>query len=258
MVDPATATTDPTILNTPVPPPKTNDQRLYAGTPAPNAQTPATATPPATPPTGTPPAPPAPAATPAAPATPNAPPVTPAPPQKTPEATTPTPPPASPAPPADYQLTLAKDSPLSEEDLATTLKEAKEAGLSKEEAEGMLQTKDQAARNLIARQNQAFESTKKAWKEQAAKDPEIGGEHFTQNIEMAARAWDKLATPALKKIAEDSGIGSHPEVVRLMVKVGRMMSEDRLVRGNVGAIPGKKSKEEIMYGNPKPATEPLA
>jgi len=162
-----------------------------------------------------------------------------------------------PATSTDYDLKLPDGSPLSPEELAATLKEAKEAGLSKEEAEGMLETKDQTARNVIARQNQAFESTKKAWKDQTAKDPQIGGENYARNIEIASRAWDKFADAELKKIAEETGIGNHPAVIRAFLRIGNAMSEDRLVRGTTGPTPGKKSKEDILYGNPKPSTEAM-
>lgn len=159
----------------------------------------------------------------------------------------------------DYDLKLPDGSPLSEEDRAATLKDAKAAGLTKEEAEGMLETKDQTARNVIARQNAAYAAEKKTWPDIASKDPEIGGENYARNIEQAARAWQKLASPKLQELCDEkhSGLGSHPELIRLMVRVSRIISEDRLVLGTTGAVPSKKSKEDIMYGNPKPATEAM-
>lgn len=121
----------------------------------------------------------------------------------------------------------------------------------------MLETQDQTARSVIARQEKAFVAMKHDWKDKTAKDPEIGGENFARNAEIASRAWNKLATPELKKIAEESGIGNHPEVVRLMLRIGNLLSEDQLVRGGQGPVASTKSKEEIMYGSPLPASAPM-
>lgn len=161
-------------------------------------------------------------------------------------------------PTADYDLKLPEGSPLSPEDLAATLKDAKDAGQSKEQAEKTLQTKDQTARAVLQRQSDLVKTIQKTWKDQVSKDPEIGGDKFTENVEIAKRAWDKLATPDLKKWADETGLGNHPEVVRLMVRVGKLISEDRLVRGAPGGAPKSRNPEDVLYGSPKSPAEAMA
>lgn len=163
----------------------------------------------------------------------------------------PTPTPA----PTDYDLKLPEGSPLSEEDRAQTLKDAKAAGLSKEQAETLLTSKDQGARALETRQKQAFEETKTAWKEAIAKDPEMGGDKHAETVTLANRAFKTLASAELQMWADKTGLGNYPEFVRLMAKVGSMMAEDKLVRGTVGSTPTAKTREEILYGKTTPGAD---
>lgn len=243
------APANPSVLNEPPVKPVTPEDKVYP--PATPPEPPATPTPPVPP--ATPPA--VPPATPPATPPPADPP---APPPATPKPGDPPPtPPPGQEPAVDYDLKLPEGSPLSAEDLALTLKNAKEAKLSKEQATTVLSAQDNAARSVIDRQNVAFKATQAQWKTDAAKDPEFGGEAFAKNVEIAKRAWDIVASPALKAMADQTGLGNHPEVVRMMVKIGKMMAEDTMIRGAVGGVTGKKAPEDVLYGSPKSGSEPM-
>jgi hypothetical protein len=262
------ASGDSTILNQPPAAPKTPEGKVYTDPTPAAAAAPDPVTPPATPPSGTPPATP-----PATPPTSGEPPATPpaqppaATPQDPPKPGEPkTPPAAGSTPPADYDLKLPEGSPLTPEDLAQTLKDAKDAGMTKEQAEQMLEKKDQTARAVLQRQDTALKTEQAKWQDQCAKDPEIGGDDYAKNIELAKRAWDKLASAELKELASNkvvngvqmTGLANHPEVVRLMVRIGKLIGEDVLVRGTSGAAPKGKNPEDVLYGNPKSPSEPMA
>jgi hypothetical protein len=235
---------DTTILNTPPPaPPSTPESKLYPGTTAPTITPPA---PPVTPPATTAPVVP--------PVSPSEPPKTPT---ETPKTEVPTTPPTA---PTEIALTLPADSPLTPEDLALTLKEAKESGLTQDEAKEMLQSKDQIARSAQTRlkqfQEQAFEQQKASWKDAVAKDPEMGGDKLAETVALSSRAFKQLASPELQMWADKTGLGNFPEFVRLMTKVGRLMSEDRIVQGSQGSPPVDTStadyKAEKLYGKTTP------
>ena len=239
------ASTDSTILK-PIAPVKTPEGTLYDKPATPPAADPA----PAAPPTGTPPVTPP---DPAAPVTP------PAASQEPPKEGEPKTPPAEGAkPPADYDLKLPEGSPLSADDLAATLKDAKAAGQTKEQAEKTLEIKDQAVRTALQRQGELVKQVQAEWKSAVAKDPEIGGDALAENVELAKRAWDKLASPELKRWADQTGLGNNPEVVRLMVRVGKLIGEDGIVRGTSGAAPKSRNPEDVLYGNPKSPSEAMA
>lgn len=235
MPEPTVAPKDPTILSAPEPVvPKSPEEKLF------NPVIPE----------------------PTAPAAPETKPEVPAEPQEKP--TEPKPPtepakveekPSTPPAPTDYVLALPKDSPLSPEDLADTQKKAKEAGLTKEQAEGVLGAKDESVRAFVNRQEQLVAKAKQEWREAAAKDPIIGGEKFQENAELARRGFHAVADLELQNLVEQTGWGNHPAVLRAFVKLGKMMSEDRLVRGDVGAPPKGKSREEILYGGTTPGVQ---
>jgi hypothetical protein len=164
-------------------------------------------------------------------------------------------------PQTDYDFALPKDSPLTKDDLESFQKEWKEAGLTKEKAESALLEKDQLARTVTARAQAAFETrqktelqaSKSAWKVQTEKDPELGGEHLSETVLLSSRAARLICTAEDQKFLEDSGLGNHPSVVRMFVKMGKILGEDTLVRGDVGDVPKtQKSREEILYGKTTP------
>lgn len=161
--------------------------------------------------------------------------------------------------PVDYEnLKLPPGSPLPAAQLASFKQEAKEQGLTLEEAQGVLEVKNDAARAVITSQNEALIQARQDWKAAWLKDPEYGGDKATESTELAKRAWDRLADSELKTLADQTGFGDHPAVLRMMARLGRMFSEDKVVRGNVGASPKQKSPEEILYGATTPAEEPMS
>jgi len=223
----------PTIVNTPAP--------TVTPAPAPGAESVLF---PTTPPPVTPEAAPAPVTPPVTPPVPEV-----KPPTETPKpGETPSPVPA----PTEYDLKLPDGSKLTPEDLTQTLKDAKEMGLSKEQAERYLVSKDQTAKAVETRQQESFEKTKIEWKEAITKDPEMGGDKLAETTVLASRAFKAFSTPELQGWVEKTGLGNYPELVRFMARVGKMMGEDGFVRGTVTPQEQQRPPEEILYGKTTP------
>lgn len=215
-------------------------------------------TPPATPDAPVTPAAVPPAATPVDPGAPPSPGSTPAPPvtpPTTPPATpTPTTPPATPEPVA-YALTLPKDSPLTSATVDRMTAHAKALGLSPEHAQKTLEAAHQEAVQYWADQEAKAENLRKVeWVEQTKADKELGGEHYQQTLMnvSAARQWGVnggIMSADFDKFVFESGLGNHPEMIRFMNGVGRM------VRGEIGLhvgtppAPPRKTMAERMYPN---------
>lgn len=86
------------------------------------------------------------------------------------------------------------------------------------------------------------------WKAEAAADPEIGGEKAaTVAVDMEA-AITKFGTPHLKALLEYTRLDSHPEIRRMLARVGKLTKEDTTVRAAPGAAP-PQSIAERMYPN---------
>ena len=108
---------------------------------------------------------------------------------------------------------------------------AKELNLPQDQAQKVL---DKMAPVIAARQAEQFQAARTEWAEAAKTDKEFGGEKLTENLGTAKKALDALATPELRTLLEESGLGNHPEVIRVFYRAGKAISEDRFVSGQPG------------------------
>ena len=123
---------------------------------------------------------------------------------------------------------------------------AKELDLTQDKAQKLVDLQAAFAQRNAQSQIAQFAEQVKAWGEQAKSDKEYGGEKFDASVTSARLAVSKFGTPELTKLLNDTGMGSNPEVVRFMVKVGNAMSEDKLHTSSNSAT--TKSVEEMLYG----------
>lgn len=105
---------------------------------------------------------------------------------------------------------------------------AKEANLSQEKAQKLLET---MSPKLAERQIAQIAEVQKHWTESSKADKEFGGEKLGENLGVAKKALDQFGTPELKSLLEESGLGNHPEVVRFFYRAGKAISEDGFVGG---------------------------
>lgn len=118
---------------------------------------------------------------------------------------------------------------------------AKELGLSQEQAQKLVDIYPQ----IQQQQAEAWSKQVTDWGDQVKADKEIGGDKLTASVGQAQKALDQFGTPALREYLESSGLGNHPELVRAFAKVGKMMSEDKIIVPNQG---GQRSAADILYG----------
>lgn len=98
---------------------------------------------------------------------------------------------------------------------------------------------DQAAAQKLAdvgakmaqRQAEAHAQLVDSWTEQVKADKEIGGDKLDENLGIARKAIETFGSPELKSLLNSTGLGNHPEFVKLAFKVGKAISEDRFVTG---------------------------
>ena len=112
---------------------------------------------------------------------------------------------------------------------------AKDFNLSQEGAQKLF---DRLATDLqpkmIAAQQEKWEGIKTGWIEATKADKEIGGTEYDAKVAIAQRALNSFATPELKQALTDYGMGNHPEMVRLMYRIGKAMREDQVVHPDSG------------------------
>lgn len=97
-------------------------------------------------------------------------------------------------------------------------KVAGELGIGQEKAQRLLDSVYQA------QEKEVFEQAK-AWVEEAKKDPELGRD-FANTQKVARKALDSLIKDkSFLTILAESGIGCHPEFIRMMYRIGKDMPE---------------------------------
>lgn len=122
---------------------------------------------------------------------------------------------------------------------------AKEKNLTQEDAQKLVDIGAQVTQANVAKLNEQIAQVQAQWLDAAKTDKEFGGDALNENLSIAARARDTFGTPELKAALDTTGMGNHPEVVRFFVRVGKAISEDRLVSG--GTRPSQGTPEKRMY-----------
>lgn len=86
------------------------------------------------------------------------------------------------------------------------------------------------------------------WGKALQTDKELGGAKLKENFAVAVRGLEKFGTPELKQLLKQTGLGSHPEVVRAFYRAGKAVSDDSSAgRRNVndGAAPNLNTDEAL-------------
>ena len=125
----------------------------------------------------------------------------------------------------------------------------KELGLDQAQAQKVVDVYSDLVQAGTQKQVDAFNEQVGKWREDSKNDSEFGGDKFDENIGFAQAAVNKFGTPELKQLMEDYGIGNHPEVIRFMVKVGKLTAEDVPGDDTAGTPAKATDRVSILYPN---------
>lgn len=123
---------------------------------------------------------------------------------------------------------------------------AKELDLPQDSAQKIL---DKVGPVIAARQAEQITAAQTQWAADTTTDKEIGGDKLNENLAVAKQALDKFGTPELHKFLADTKLGNHPEVIRLLYRAGKAISEDKVLTGGRNTPPTTTSKAERLYPN---------
>ncbi len=143
--------------------------------------------------------------------------------------------PIEPVVPEDYEPPKLPEGVVLDEEGFNLLKPiAKELKLTQDQVQKLIDL--QVSRDTTKRTADAaaWKDTIKGWEDQIKADKEFGGPHMTANVALAAKALDTFGSIELRKALADYGVGSHPEVYRFVVKVGKALSEGTFTPGGSG------------------------
>ncbi|CAM8502052.1 peptidase [Klebsiella pneumoniae] len=148
--------------------------------------------------------------------------------------------------PEAYEFKAPEGGELDKEAVAQFEPIARELNLSQEQAQKLVDLYgSKVMPQLMKQQADTWQKQVADWGTAAKEDAEIGGDKFDGNLTRAKQAMDKFATPQLREFLETTGMGNHPELIRVFVKVGAAMSEDSLV---TSSEKGQRSAADVLYG----------
>lgn len=154
---------------------------------------------------------------------------------------------AKPVVPEKYELKLPEKSQLEASDVQEIEALAKEQGLSNEQAQKLLEQRNQDFAKFQERQTAKLEADKVKWFEESKADKEIGGAAFVENSEFAKRAFDQFASPLLKEVFVKTGLANHPEWVRTFARIGRQMGSGKIVMPGAQAGAGEIDAAAVLF-----------
>ena len=130
----------------------------------------------------------------------------------------------------------------------------KELNLSNEQANKLVGLVPQIQARMLEQQNDQFAAMRADWAKDAKADPEIGGKNWTKSLNLAAKALDHLGFPKgseFRQLLDETGLGNRKEMVKAFSKVGAMIKEDDLVRGDTNPA-SKKDRLTELYPDDVP------
>lgn len=149
--------------------------------------------------------------------------------------------------PQDYaDFNLPEGMSMDEGLLTEVLPVFKEAGITQDVAQKLIDIQSKQVMALEQGKLDAFNQLNQEWKDASINDKEFGGDKFDQTVANAKAALDSFGTPELTKLLNETGIGNNPEVIRFMNKVGALTQEDSPGNGQQGG-PKEKSTLEVLY-----------
>ncbi|WP_369952273.1 protease [Ralstonia syzygii] len=151
--------------------------------------------------------------------------------------------------PEKYEFKAAEGQPEFDPQVIDQFSEvARELNLPQDAAQKVL---DKMAPALAARQAEVLETARNQWADEAKADKEFGGDKLNENLAIAKKALDQFGTPELRTLLNESGLGNHPEVLRVFYRAGKAISEDQIVSGGAGAkgSQGPRDLAAALYPN---------
>lgn len=150
------------------------------------------------------------------------------------------------APEEGYKFEPVEGSPvqISDDMLDAFGKVAKELNLSQESAQKVVSA-------MAPAMMQRYQGLRTEWGAATQADPEFGGANFRANLKGIQKAYRDTTTPELRAILQQSGLDSHPEVVRHFYRLSKERAEGRFITSG-NASGGGSGPTDDFYKGMKP------
>lgn len=153
------------------------------------------------------------------------------------------------APETYADFTVPEGLALDTEVLGEFAEAARELNLPQDQAQRVVDLGVKMSQKWAEQASAQVQEMQAGWRRDAEADPEIGGDALPQNLATAKKALDAFGSPALKEMIEDAKLGDHPEFIRLLVNVGKSISEDTLITPSGEAAKAPRSHAERIFNS---------
>ncbi len=126
---------------------------------------------------------------------------------------------------------------------------AKEAGMNQENAQKMIDLFVKVQNDTVKAADDQFNEESDRNVASIKSDNEIGGDNFSDNIKIANRVISSFGNKDVRDALTQSGLGNHPEIVRMFLKIGNAMGEDSFVDSHNQTDTTEKTFAERLYPN---------
>lgn len=124
---------------------------------------------------------------------------------------------------------------------------AKEKNLGQEDTQKFVDLGAKIVQKVESQYKDQIANVQAGWLEATKTDKEFGGDNLQENVAVAKKALDAFGTPELSKLLTESGLGNNPEIIRVLYRVGKAVSEDRLVPGDKKPGGAGKTAADTFY-----------
>lgn len=154
--------------------------------------------------------------------------------------------------PEKYEDFTMPEGVVVNEQLMTSFQEvAKKHNLSQEAAQEIIDVQTKSLLAEMEARETAFHETVEDWRKEVKADKDIGGDKLDENLGLAKKALDTFGSDELRDTLKVTGLNNHLEFIRLLVKVGNAISEDKFKPGGGSEDGGAKTRVERFYGPKK-------
>ena len=150
------------------------------------------------------------------------------------------------APESYKDFTFSKDLEPDVETLTQAKSVFKELNLTQEQAQQLVDFESNVKSEEIQRQQEAWDELQDTWKKASETDKEFGGDGLDANLAVAKQGRDAFGGKEFNEMLEVTGVGNHPEMIRFLFKIGKLVSEDKILQGG-GSPSGSMTQAERLF-----------
>ncbi len=122
----------------------------------------------------------------------------------------------------------------------------KELNLTQEQAQKLVDLQSKYATVQAEKTAQVWKETIDKWTTDSKTDKEFGGTKLNESITVSKLALKEFGNDGFKEMLDFTGIGNHPEMIRFLFKVGKLVKEDGILHGTNNSG-GSKDPAKILF-----------